>query len=65
MGEGKNYDEYFYDGYGINNLLMLVNLQYLLFSIKFVYDIDSLVQDCRNSIANAMELPQSCTKPSM
>ena len=25
--------------------------------------IDGLVQDCGNSIANAMELPQSCTKP--
>ena len=26
--------------------------------------IDGLVQDCSNSIANAMESPQSCTKPS-
>ena len=26
--------------------------------------IDGLVQDCRNSIANALELLQSCTKPS-
>ena len=26
---------------------------------------DGLVQDCRNSIANALELLQSCTKPSM
>ena len=25
---------------------------------------DGLVQDCGNSIANALELPQSCTKPS-
>ena len=25
---------------------------------------DGLVQDCNNSIANAMELPQSCTTPS-
>ena len=25
--------------------------------------IDSLVQDCSNSIANALELLQSCTKP--
>ena len=28
-------------------------------------DIDSLVQDCSNSIANALELPQSYTKPLM
>ena len=27
-------------------------------------DIDGLVQDCSNSIANAMELLQSSTKPS-
>ena len=27
--------------------------------------IDDLVQDCSNSIANALELLQSCTKPSM
>ena len=26
--------------------------------------IDALVQDCSNSIANALELLQSCTKPS-
>ena len=27
--------------------------------------IDGLVQDCSNSIANTLELLQSCTKPSM
>ena len=27
--------------------------------------IDDLVQDCSNSIANALELLQPCTKPSM
>ena len=27
--------------------------------------IDGLVQDCCNSIANALELLQSCTKPSI
>ena len=26
--------------------------------------IDGLVQDCSNTIVNALELPQSCTKPS-
>ena len=29
------------------------------------YHIDGLVQDCSNSIANALELLQSCTKPSI
>ena len=29
------------------------------------HDINGLVQDCSNSIANALELLQSCTKPSI
>ena len=29
------------------------------------YNIDGLVQDCSSSIANALELLQSCTKPSI
>ena len=34
-------------------------------SVKFWQDsIDGLVQDCSNSIANALELLQSCAKPS-
>ena len=28
-------------------------------------NVDGLVQDCSNSIANALELLQSCTKPSV
>ena len=28
-------------------------------------NIDDLVQDCSNSIANALELLQSCTNPSI
>ena len=31
----------------------------------FLFHIDGLVQDCSNSIANALELLQSCTEPSM
>ena len=31
---------------------------------KIATHIDGLVQDCSNSIANALELLQSCTKPS-
>ena len=34
-------------------------------SPAIVLNIDSLVQDCSNSIANALELLQSCTKPSI
>ena len=40
--------------------------------LKQIFDImellvyfDGLVQDCSNSIANALELLQSCTKPSI
>ena len=29
------------------------------------FDIDGLVQDCSNSIANSLELLHSCTKPSI
>ena len=32
--------------------------------MKWYHHIDGLVQDCSNSIANALELLQSCTKPS-
>ena len=34
-------------------------------AIKGFYCIDGFVQDCSNSIANARELLQSCTKPSI
>ena len=30
---------------------------------EICHNIDGLVQDCSNSIANALELLQSCTKP--
>ena len=30
-----------------------------------MHDIDGLVHDCSNSIANALDLLQSCTKPSL
>ena len=33
--------------------------------ITMKYHFDGLVQDCSNSIANALELLQSCTKPSI
>ena len=33
-------------------------------NLQGTHDIDGLVQDCSNSIANALELLQSGTKPS-
>ena len=33
--------------------------------INMILYIDGLAQDCSNSIANALELLQSCTKPSI
>ena len=38
--------------------------KYMLLQSILVY-VDGSVQSCRNSIANAMELLQFCTKPSM
>ena len=35
-----------------------------LWSLKVIHDGDGLVQDCGNSISNALELPESCAKPS-
>ena len=37
----------------------------LSFSSVAIHHIDSLVQDCSNSIANALKLLQSCAKPSI
>ena len=38
---------------------------YHYFAFKQNSNIDGFVQDCSNSIALAMELLQSCTKPSI
>ena len=37
----------------------------LMLTFFLTYNIDGLVQDCSNSIANTLELLQSCTKPSI
>ena len=44
---------------------MVYMLQWQSAQILALFDIDGLVQDCSNSIANALELLQSCTKPSI
>ena len=36
-----------------------------LAAVEYYYDIEFLAEDCSNSIANALELLQSCTKPSI
>ena len=38
-------------------------MSHLLLDIYMIEYIDGLAQDCSNSIANAMELLQSCIKP--
>ena len=38
---------------------------HITWDILYTPHIDGLVQDCNNSIANALELLQSCTKPSI
>ena len=44
---------------------MLTSRQFIINQMSYVLHIDGLVQDCSNSIANALKLPQSCTKASM
>ena len=43
---------------------MLITEVNVIWSMESKY-IDGLVQDCSNSFANALELLQSCTKPSI
>ena len=46
----------------------LSNYQYQLYDSwqqSYIHQFNGLAQDCGNSIANAMELPQSCAKPSI
>ena len=38
---------------------------HLLKSLHLIHYIDGLAQNCSNSIANALELLQSCAKPSI
>ena len=45
--------------------LFFVVRQYVNMFIRRHIHVNGLVQDCSNSIANALELLQSCTKPSM
>ena len=45
--------------------MMFLTKWAFIFQLMTLNDyIDGLAQDCSNSIANALELPQSCTKPS-
>ena len=44
---------------------MVVDDVIMIMSRKKKHDIDGLVQDWSNSIANALELLQSCTKTSI
>ena len=46
--------------------VIISHLQFYPYTPSLVWPyIDGLVQDCSNSIALAMELLQSCTKPSI
>ena len=47
------------------NLFASMLHNYVIISTSYgLKHIDDLVQDCSNTIANALELLQSCTKPS-
>ena len=43
----------------------MIDVILTLLGYIFYWNIDGLVQDCSISIANALEIPQSCTKPSI
>ena len=60
-----------YQNQGVNVIVKTIQIENnLLWSLKnehidgTIYNIDGLVQDCRNTIANALELLRSSTKPS-
>ena len=55
-----NKQKYIYSWHEIKKLFSKKETQSLEWQ-----NVDGSVQDCSNSIANALELPQSCTKPSM
>ena len=52
----------------VNSIIQCVSFIIMIVIISAVYGlkhyVDGLVQDCGNSSDNALELPQSCTKPS-
>ena len=49
----------------LNSNQVPTSVIYVIVFVCYWYHIDGLVQDCSNSIANALELLQSCTKPSI
>ena len=51
-----------YDVSNEGQLVCRCLLEHLKFYTEYIH-IDGLVEDCSNSIANALELLQSCTKP--
>ena len=51
-----------------NNMQTFISsesFKHMMDSFMVADHIDGLVQDCSNSIANALELLQSCSKPSI
>ena len=68
LQQGQRYGDIFALYYMIN--LWVIYWNQFCFSKKLpyfsiIYHFESLVQDCSNSIANALDLLQSCTKPSI
>ena len=50
--------------HGASSAVALSQQQYKILA-NMEHDIDCLMQDCSISIANALEIQQSCTKPSI
>ena len=47
------------------NDYQFANIQYTIYLLQILLYNDGSAQDCSNSISNALELLQSCTKPSI
>ena len=56
-------DRNIYKGNSLHDPVILVTFCWYFHVSYFKLHIDGLVQDCINTSANALELPQSCTKP--
>ena len=50
----------------INEKVVNININHeYVYYFASIPNIDGLAQDCGNSVANALELPRSCAKPSI
>ena len=54
-----------FSGWCCTMIISLLEIAFWTWNYSWIKHINGLVQDCSNSIANALELLQSCSKPSI